>query len=514
MQRARESQPLSAPSRNAMPPARSARPASASSTKEQPSDKPPEKTLYGSMSDWASAMAQDPEKALRETAHWLETSEDTDPAHWLASCCDDFRPRKIKAPLVLGWLVVQVVGLLFQVLLLSEISSHLVDFENALAAHCGPEHLRADICLGPTWNLSYSGTLSFPQSDMAEDKAGFDYVIPADRTFRFRTQSAPATFLVAVQPKAPQASAKWKLSIQQDTLSQGDSDWFPGRPTLSESTVYGSGTRYKVLNSRSYWGGDPNNRGKINYWTGSLVLTSSSTGPTDIYVYVVDSRIEHLEDIHKQDQCSFEDSWRNFSERQNGHHHQVLVITRTFVMFFMMVSCTLTGFVLYRFYYYVESGKLLSRTIFLKFFVQDWPQQVCIVAYIYGWYAKNGLRCQMCLFHPLHCDTQTPLHWSNFMVCIFTVLSASANQLLLQAKVRRKNYDDDDECCNFCFRVALFSVSALPFTTAIYLFPFWFPKGSHMILTLCAAGVPMVVGWFGVLCGPMLACCGDDGGDC
>lgn len=508
MRQAQEARQLKAPPRNTMPPA-GARGAKASSSSQQLQDKAEKQSRYGAVSEWASTLAQDPEKALQQTARWLETSEDTDPAHWMSYWCDDFRPRKIKAPLVLGWLVLQVIALLFQVVLMNEISRHLFDFENTLAVHCGPEHVQTDICLGPTWNLSFSGTLSFPQSDTAEDKAGFDFVIPADRSFRFETRPAPATFLVAVQPRQ---KATWKLTVQEDSSRAGSAYWWP-RPTLSESTIHASGTRYKVLSTKNsgYYNNRASNAPPSEHWIGSMVLESSSTGPTDIYVYVVDSRIEHLEEIHNQQQCSFEDSWVNFNYRQDGKHHRVLQYTYYSIVFFVLISCALTGFVLYRFYFYVESGKLLSRTIGLKFFVQDWPQQVCIVAYIYGWYAKNGLRCQMCLFHPTHCDVEAPLHWSNFLVCLCTVLSASSNQLLLQAKVR-KRYDEDDECCNACFRILLFSISALPFTTAIYLFPFWFPKGSHMILTLIMAGIPMVVGWFGVICGPMLAVCNED--DC
>merc|ERR1712070_1006399 len=150
-------------------------------------------------------------------------------------------------------------------------------------------------------------------------------------------------------------------------------------------------------------------------------------------VYVVDSRMEHLDEIHKQDQCSFESSWQKFSERHNGEHHRVLTFTYHALTLFIIMSGGLLYLVLHRFYYYVESGKLLRRVIALKFLILDFPQQVFIVAYIYGWYATNGLRCQMCLFHPLHCETQHPLHWSNLLACLFTILSASANQMMLEA---------------------------------------------------------------------------------
>merc|ERR1711904_298924 len=113
-----------------------------------------------------------------------------------------------------------------------------------------------------------------------------------------------------------------------------------------------------------------------------------------------------------------------------------------------IVTFLVTG---HRFYFYVESGKLLSRVIAVKFLAQDFPQQLCIVAYLYGWYAENGLRCQMCLFHPQHCDDEHPLHFANLLVCIFTLLSACSNQLLLQAK--SKKCDEEEECFLACARM-------------------------------------------------------------
>jgi hypothetical protein len=431
---------------------------------------------------------------VRSTAKWLETSEDTDPAHFLTFCCEDFKPRKLKAPLVLIWLSLQALGLLFQLSLFLEASRHLSDFEDTLAAYCSAEHQRNGICLGPNWNLSYSGMLNFPPMQGEDSRSDFDFVIPADRSFSFKTTSRPATFLLGVEPQAPHAKARWKAGIAMADQTQ--------TPVIEGSSfipsVFGTGNKYKVIVGPLHASGD---------WTGSLNLKSQFSDSTDIRIYVVDSMIQHLEDVHSQPQCSFEDSWQNFNERHNGDHHKILTFTQRATGFFLLVSVVTFALMGHRFYFYVEGGKLLSRVIALKFLVQDFPQQLLIVTYLYAWYAENGLRCQMCLFHPQHCDEQYPLHFSNLLVCIFTLLSASSNQLLLQAKSKR--YDEEEECFMMFARGTIFSVSVLPFSTGLFfLSSSLFHLRSALIYFL--AGIPTLVGWGALLCVPMFTLCEDD----
>eukprot|EP00439_Symbiodinium_sp_Y106_P023425 s9256_g2.t2 len=114
---------------------------------------------------------EDPGKWLKGVARWLETSEDTDPVRVFTLCCDDFRPRRLKAPLVLAWLTVQLLGLMFQVILWLEVGRNLEAFEDTLAQNCAPSLQQHGICLGPAWNLSYSGTLSFPPGESQGAKA-------------------------------------------------------------------------------------------------------------------------------------------------------------------------------------------------------------------------------------------------------------------------------------------------------------------------------------------------------
>ena len=90
-------------------------------------------------------------------------------------------------------------------------------------------------------------------------------------------------------------------------------------------------------------------------------------------------------------------------------------------------------------------GKLLSCMIIFKLLFQDLPQQVCIVAYLHAWYSPNGMRCQMCLFHPSHCDNVR-------------------TRFYCRPKVRQR-YFDDEVCFLYFIRAVIFSVSVLLFST-------------------------------------------------
>jgi len=442
---------------------------------------------YGSVNE----AAMNPRRWLWRFAQWAETSEDTDPAQLVTWCCEDFKSRRLKAPCVLAWLVMQTMTFIYQAALLSEISNNLDALEMALTENCGPAHRRNGVCLGPTWNMSFDGKFDFSPTGTEDGRSDFDFVIPADRSFAFETASRPPTFLVGVEPQAPQTRAAWLVSIAPRTSG---SLGFGGK--LPD--VHGVGSKYTVLRSQTYMG---------PAWSGSVSLRGQSAEAFSMSLFVVDSRIKHLEDIHSQEQCSFEGSWQNFSARHSGQQHRVLTFAQHAVVFFLLISVLLLVLVSYRFFYYVESGKLLSRVIAFKFVVQDIPQQMCIVAYLYAWYSTDGLRCQMCLFHPQHCDGQHPLHWSNLLVCIFTLLGACSNQLLLQAKL--KKYDEEEECF-LCFaRCAALSVSVLPFSSSLFLLSASLLHLRSVIVYLLA-GIPSLIGWGTVLCVPMFAICDDE----
>lgn len=431
----------------------------------------------------------------------VEESARTDPSQLLSGCCEEFRPRNLQSFHVLGWFTLQVVGLFFQFALLLEIRQHLTAFEGWLAVHCGPEHQRSgDICIGPAWAVSFSGVLAFAPSPASAEELGaeasFDEVIrSAERFGPFPLRSQPPTFLVHVEPLPPHENVAWHLALTTESpegirwsyVHLGDS-----QRTLESLT--GTGSQYLVLSPSFY--------SITSAWVGNMYLTSKTEDPVQIQVTVVDSRLEHLGQVHNQTQCSFKQTWQNFSNRHSGKHHMVLFYTERAIQLFLFISLLLVAVVGHRIYFRRESGRLLRHAIAVKFAAMDVPQQVCIVAYIYGWYASNGLRCQMCIFHPDHCEVESPMHWSNFMACLFTALSASANQLLIKAKAKGKRDEDscDDDLCLCLFRFALFSVSVLPFSTGVYLSVLWF-KTDHVVLTCLAAVVPFAVGWLSACCG-------------
>jgi len=309
--------------------------------------------------------------------------------------------------------------------------------------------------------------------------------------------SQPPTFMLGVEPLPPHENAEWQVSLGPG--KDAGSAWSFRMDLNLGAATHGLGSRYHVIASKEYKGPS---------WSGALNLKSKYSEAAAFNVVVVDSRITHLEDVHKQEQCSFEKSWENFSSRSQGRHHKVLSYARDATLFFLGVQLLLAGAVFRRFFLYVDTGKLLSRVIALKFGAQDFPQQMCIVAYLYAWYADNGMRCQMCLFHPQHCDAQYPLHATNFMVCLCTLLSAVANQLLVQAKLKR-GYDSEDECIMCFFRFIMMSVSILPFATGIFILS---ATVLHLqsVLIYLLAGIPTILGCGTLLCVPLFACCDDD----
>merc|ERR1712032_1781355 len=158
-----------------------------------------------------------------------------------------------------------------------------------------------------------------------------------------------------------------------------------------------------------------------------------------------------------------------------------------------------------------HTGKFRFHVIVIaKFFLQDVPQQVCIILYLFGWYESNGLRCQLCLFHPDHCEDEHPFHMSNAIAIGCTLLSSMANQLLVRP-VHKKTYTDDDICMQQCMRTCGICVSTLPFTTGMCMASqslLLAPVVVHIVFA-----VPCFVGWLtlaGLCCTPFLFCCDEE----
>jgi len=453
---------------------------------------------YGSVAASASRTSA----WLSDSAFWLEHSKQTDPVMWMGWCLDvqdELRPRKIRASGVVAWLLLQCLGNIFQISLLTEIGTHLTTYEHTLQEFCRPEHMRGGVCLGPSWNLSFSRPLTFmPNSGQGDASGGFDFVVGEDIKIEFPIASKPPTFLIGVEPLSPFEHAAWKFTFGQHL-------GFGGFP-ITIPPVHGHGSRYWVQVRRT-WPRFSLESNSVEHWSGFLALAGKYSDSVTVNVYIIDSRIKHAADIHRQQQCSFEASWQNFNERHSGRHHQVLNRAWYFTWLCLVGSTLSTGVMLRRFLHRIEGGNLLSRLVVLKLFLLDLPQQLCIALYIYAWYAQNGLRCQMCLFHPQHCDDEYPLHWSNLMVCLFTIMSSCSNQFLIQIVPRKRH--DEEELVQCCLRIGMISLSTLPFSTATLLLSFSVLQ-LRSLLVYFIAGSLCLVGWSSLLCLPLTAICDDD----
>lgn len=416
--------------------------------------------------------------------------------------------------MLIAWLVLQVLGAVFQVGLLFEVGHHLAALEDLLATHCGAGQQRHGVCLGPSWNMSYYDAI--PMNPGTQ--------------FAFDTKSNPPTFLIAIEPRPPHSSDAWELSVggtlgtcleetTRPTVVEirralyfvwyyfihslpWHSLWPTERPINCgrQASLAATGPLITVLHGPGSWLAR-------DHWTALFTagpMVESSRKPM-ADVHVLDLVTAHIGAIRRQRDCNFARSWQNFSLRHNGEHHAVLWVTWRAIIFFLCVSMVLIGIVFWRFYYYVDSCRLLRRVICVKLIAQDLPQQICVVAYLYAWYATNGLRCQMCLFYVEHCEVEHPLHTGNLLLLLFTALSACSNQVLLQA---RDGMDDVfDVFCLVVVRVMLFSISVLPLSIAAYLSVLWFPFGRsyvHVVMACALGACPMVVGLMTLTVGPVV----------
>eukprot|EP00434_Breviolum_minutum_P028821 symbB.v1.2.025494.t1/scaffold2478.1/size78220/3 len=114
-----------------------------------------------------------------------------------------FTLREITPQAVQLWLLLQVLGLLFELNLWREVSSHLSDFEDVVARECG----RNVILEGPSWNAS-----AFEDFSLTRHQT---------HSFSFSTKSRPPTFLVVVHPVTSNQPSP-RSNVQADDRSWED----------------------------------------------------------------------------------------------------------------------------------------------------------------------------------------------------------------------------------------------------------------------------------------------------
>ncbi|KAF4734646.1 hypothetical protein FOZ63_021471 [Perkinsus olseni] len=247
----------------------------------------------------------------------------------------------------------------------------------------------------------------------------------------------------------------------------------------------------------------------------------------EIEIFAVDNQQPHLPRIHDKfagsnGQCELAGTWLRLADRHDlGWAHFAV----TGINNLLWLSALLVGAVSYLVYTRGVSNTLakvdyFSAAVLVKSFIIDISMQMLLVSYIYYWYGRNGLQCQMCLFHPIHCENfdADPMHGTLRYIIIVVTVSALMPQLLIRQKAFNRNaryVGADDELDHHCMggftRIGLASLLLLPFTTGfLILGPLIFIRGSGVTGGLyMLLAIPVVCGWSLLLCIPTLAICDD-----
>jgi len=179
-------------------------------------------------------------------------------------------------------------------------------------------------------------------------------------------------------------------------------------------------------------------RGDVR-WRATLTNRVYSPHRWRFVAFVEDSAVPHLADIHASSRCSFVRAWKAFNRQHQGHSHVALSWCSALLGFFIPVSAA-AAFIVYR--CSAAAGEQDAENgccdcggygfhvvVMLKFLTTDIPQQVCIVLYVLGWYEAEGLRCQLCLFHPRHCEEEHPFRLASLIAFSCTSLSSSQSPM-------------------------------------------------------------------------------------
>lgn len=510
-----------------------------------------DKRTYGTGAGGA-AKAQRSERRDPSVATKLLPQQDDEEA---MDCCDvGCTLREVAPQAVQAWLLFQVLALLFQASLWWEVSGHLSHFEDTLATQCTSAQTQHGVCLGPMWNLStwQETTLEGDGEEFqrpsrrrrqhleAEERGMEHWNWPgfpnpsASHSFDFATRSSPPTFLVAVQPLARahhmgeepanatsdealaelEESVHWYLRVTRvdPPLTTRDfvgyyygSNAFTIRD-LSEEALTTLGTRGEIR-----WRGTLTNRGWSRLRTRFAAFVEDAL-PTAVSLAGTHGHLS-AEVEPEEPGCSFAHAWKAFNARHQGRSHKALSWCRTVLFLCVPLSALVVGLVAWSLKHEKGNrpggvGLYFHSAVFAKCLLVDVPQQVCIVLYLLGWYEAEGLRCQLCLFHPQHCEPEHPFRFSNSVAFSCTLFSSVANQLIVRP-VWKKFYTEEEECMQTTARIAHACLATLPFSTGV----FWATSSllSTPVLVQVLAFGPCVIGWLtvvGLFFCWLVACCG------
>jgi len=252
-------------------------------------------------------------------------------------------------------------------------------------------------------------------------------------------------------------------------------------------------------------------KGRVT-WSATLSARTLGTKKWRYVAFVEDAATRHLADIHASPQCAFGRSWKAFNTQSQGHRHKALSWCRFLLGIFVFVG----GAAVYAVHQELaakrpqEQSHRFHLVVMAKFVLQDMPQQICMVLYVFGWYEAYGLRCQLCLFDPKHCSAEEAFHIVNLVALACTVLSSMSNQLLIRP-VFKRTYTEDDFCVMYCIRIGGLCITVLPLTSGLC----WASRSlipmPWLVHLLCI--VPCGLGFLtlaGLICLPILLCCDED----
>lgn len=459
-------------------------------------------------------------------------------------CGTGFTFKEVGTRAVQAWVAFQAVAFVFQLSLWREVSNHLDSYSRTLDVQCPPGFGRRErVCLGPMWNLSSSQDLALEgrfkeefahhahhklrgRSRLHEMEHDSDWKRSnqtenpnASRSWEFAIRSVPSTFLVAVEPvsrakqvnetppDAPSNNSEEALHVEENSAWMLKVERVDPPQTTRSFVRSHSGSQAMTFEDMSDEADKTlAEKGRV-VWRATLQNRGYSRRQTRFSVFVEDSMIPHLADIHSSSQCSFARSWRAFNQQHQGRSHEYLALSRALLGIFLPINAAVVVLVGYCFQ--KEVGFCFHAIVIAKFLMVDVPQQACIVLYLLGWYESEGLRCQLCLFHPQHCEEEHPFRLANSIAFTCTVLSALVNQLIVRP-VWKRHYDEEDECFQVFVRIGMASISILPFTTGVY------SCTSALLYSPVVAQVffffPCAMGWFTValigFCW-VYACCSD-----
>lgn len=366
-----------------------------------------------------------------------------------------------------------------------------------------------------------------------------------NHTVEFNTTSRPPTFVLVVDPVArarregdeapPDAAAEGEgqgvteemLEVEQFSLwslrldrldpppAAGSSEPFVERRAEGQGVISVEDLSEESAKALS-------DVGRVR-WRATVVNRGWSSRQTRFDAFVEEATLGHVEELRRV-QCSFTSAWKAFNREHQGRLQEVARLACALLGSLLCASAGATFVVFVARLRHLHLARLRPErgtgccfhgVVLVKFLFVDVAQQACIVLYLLRWFEEDGMRCQLCLFHPGRCDEAHPFKPTTLASLACAVLSSLSNQLLVSpAKLRPGKasaaQETEDACWQACARFAAACVSTLPVTTAAF---FASPALLEVpVLVQFASVLPCAVGWLTVgtllLCW-FVACCSD-----